>query len=189
MSELPDLPPAPRHHRPLPPGGLESAMRDGRRRQVRFLGVTGHGTRVAAMHLASLERFPFDAVLLPYNFTMLAQPADAADVERLLALCAPRGVAVPPLEAIARRRWGAGNERRSSWNAPHRAAEALGRALRFVLSTPGLCLNTSSAAAPLLAALAAAEALAAPPTARELEADVARLELAPLFVRGVSDTI
>ena len=32
------------------------------------VGVTGHGTRIASAHLASLERFPFDSVLLPYNY-------------------------------------------------------------------------------------------------------------------------
>jgi hypothetical protein len=37
--------------------------------------------------------------------------------------------------------------------------------------------------------LAAAQAPAPPPPARELEADVARLALTPLFVRGVSDAI
>ncbi|HEY4331809.1 MAG TPA: aldo/keto reductase, partial [Ilumatobacteraceae bacterium] len=34
---------------------------------VRFIGVTGHGTRIADMHLRSLAEFEFDSVLLPYN--------------------------------------------------------------------------------------------------------------------------
>ncbi len=174
----------------LGPGGALEALVEARERgHVRFLGVTGHGTRAAAMHLASLERFPFDSVLLPYNFTMLAQPEYAADVERLLAVCAQRGVAVQTIKAIARRRWGGGDERRYSWYEPIRDVEALGRAVRFVLSKPGLFLNTSSDATLLPALLAAAEAPAAPPSARELEADVARLGLTPLFVRGVSDAI
>ena len=174
----------------LGPGGALEALVEARERgHVRFLGVTGHGTRAAAMHLASLERFPFDSVLLPYNFTMLAQPDYAADALRLLAVCAQRGVAVQTIKAIARRRWSEGDERRYSWYEPIRESEALGRAVRFVLSKPGLFLNSSSDATLLPALLAAAEAPAAPPSARELEADVARLGLAPLFVRGVSDAI
>jgi len=174
----------------LGPGGALEALVEARARgHVRFLGVTGHGTRVAAMHLRSLERFPFDSVLLPYNFTMLAQPEYAADVERLLALCAQRGVAVQTIKAIARRRWGEGDQRRYSWYEPIRDAEALRRAVRFVLSRPGLFLNTSSDATLLPELLAAAEAGGPAPSARELEGDVARLEMAPLFVRGVSDTI
>jgi len=90
----------------LGPGGALEALAEARERgQLRFIGITGHGTRVPAMHLASLERFPFDSVLLPYNFTMLAQPEYAADVERLLARCAERGVAVQTIKAVARRRW------------------------------------------------------------------------------------
>jgi len=170
-------------------GALEALVEARARGHVRFIGVTGHGTRVAAMHLASLERFAFDSVLLPYSFTMLAQPDYAADVERLLAACAARGVAVQTIKAIARRRWPEGSERRYAWYEPIRDEAALRRAVRFVLSKPGLFLNSSSDATLLPALLAAAAEPAVSPSARELEADVARLELAPLFVRGVSDTI
>ena len=44
---------------------------------TRFIGVTGHGLRIAGMHLRSLERFDFDSVLLPYNYALLADPATA----------------------------------------------------------------------------------------------------------------
>jgi aryl-alcohol dehydrogenase-like predicted oxidoreductase len=175
----------------LGPGGALEALVEARERgQVRFIGVTGHGTRVAARHLASLARFPFDSVLLPYNFAMLAQPDYAADVERLLALCAERGVAVQTIKAIARRRWPeGGSERRYSWYEPIRDEAALRRAVRFVLSKPGLFLNSSSDATLLPALLAAAGEAAAAPSARELEADAARLGIAPLFVWGGSDAI
>jgi aryl-alcohol dehydrogenase-like predicted oxidoreductase len=175
----------------LGPGGALEALVEARERgQVRFIGVTGHGTRVAARHLASLARFPFDSVLLPYNFTMLAQPDYAADVERLLALCAARGVAVQTIKAIARRRWPEDGEgRRYSWYEPLRDEAALRRAVRFVLARPGLFLNSSSDATLLPAVLAAAEEAAAAPALRELAADVARLEMAPLFVWGGSDAI
>jgi aryl-alcohol dehydrogenase-like predicted oxidoreductase len=175
----------------LGPGGALEALVDARERgQVRFIGVTGHGTRVAARHLASLARFPFDSVLLPYNFSMLAQPEYAADVARLLAVCAERGVAVQTIKAIARRRWtGDGSERRYSWYEPIRDEAALRRAVHFVLSKPGLFLNSSSDATLLPALLAVAEEGAEAPSAPELEADAARLEIAPLFVWGGSDAI
>jgi aryl-alcohol dehydrogenase-like predicted oxidoreductase len=174
----------------LGPGGALEALVEARERgQVRFLGVTGHGSRVAAMHLASLARFPFDSVLLPYNFPMLAQSDYAADFEALLALCRERGVAVQTIKAIARRRWGEGNERRHSWYEPIRDAEALRRAVHFALALHGVFLNSSSDASLLPALLAAAEEPIAKPTVRELEQDVTRLAMSPLFVHGVSDTI
>ena len=175
----------------LGPGGALEALVEARARgEVRFIGVTGHGSRVAAMHLASLERFPFDSVLLPYNFTMLAQPDYAADAERLLAVCAERGVAVQTIKSIARRRWPEGGSGpRYSWYEPIRDEAALRRAVRFVLARPGLFLNSSSDATLLPALLAAAEERAVAPAARELEADIERLAIAPHFVRGVSDSI
>jgi aryl-alcohol dehydrogenase-like predicted oxidoreductase len=72
---------------------------------VRFIGVTGHGTRVAAMHRASLERFDFDSVLLPYNFLQMRDPQYASDFEALLEICRERKVAVQTIKCIARSPW------------------------------------------------------------------------------------
>ena len=172
-----------------PGGALEALIEAKERGQVRFIGVTGHGSRVAAMHLRSLARFPFDSVLLPCNFPMLAQPDYAADFEALLVLCRERGVAVQTIKAIARRRWPDGDTRRFSWYEPIRDAAALRRAVHYVLARPGLFLNSSSDASLLPALLAAAEAPLAPPSAGELAEDVAQLEMRPLFGSGLSDTI
>ena len=40
------------------------------------------------MHLRSLERFDFDSVLLPYNFTVLSDDGYRADVRRAPQSCA-----------------------------------------------------------------------------------------------------
>jgi aryl-alcohol dehydrogenase-like predicted oxidoreductase len=173
-----------------PGGALEALVEARERGQVRFLGVTGHGTRAAAMHLRSLARFPFDSVLLPCNFTMLAQPDYAEEFEALVAVCRERGVAVQTIKAIARRRWPEGADaRRHSWYEPLTEPDAIRRAVHFVLARPGFFLNSSSDATLLRPVLEAASAPAEPPAARSLEADVARLAMRPLFVRGVSDAI
>src|SRR4051794_26017414 len=58
------------------PGGAVEAMAKARDEGlVRDIGVTGHGHRIAGMHLRSLERFDFASVLLPYSFASLADPA------------------------------------------------------------------------------------------------------------------
>src|SRR5207237_9455442 len=46
-------------------GALEAAVEAREEGLVRFIGVTGHGLSVAAIHRRSLDRFPFDSVLLP----------------------------------------------------------------------------------------------------------------------------
>jgi aryl-alcohol dehydrogenase-like predicted oxidoreductase len=172
----------------LGPGGALEALVEARDRgQVRFLGVTGHGTRAAEMHRRSLERFPFDSVLFPYNVTMCANPAYAADVEALVALCETRGVAMQTIKAIARRRWQGEGQRRFSWYEPLTDPAAIRRAVQFVLARPGLFLNSSSDATLLPHILDAAAGPAIAPPADALAADVARFEMEPLFVRGVAE--
>jgi aryl-alcohol dehydrogenase-like predicted oxidoreductase len=156
---------------------------------VRFIGVTGHGTRVAAMHRRSLEHFPFDSVLLPYNFTMMRDPVYAADFEALLAVCEARGVAVQTIKSVARRRWPDGNVRRFSWYEPLDDPDAVRRAVHFVLGRPGLFLNTSSDARLLPMTLEAAAAPIVLPSAAALAADVAQHAMEPLFVAGVAEGI
>src|SRR5437764_14057889 len=83
-----------------PGGALEAAIEARDQGLTRFIGVTGHGVTVAAMHRRSLERFPFDSVLLPCNFVMMQNPAYAADFEALSATCAERGVAFQTIKGI-----------------------------------------------------------------------------------------
>jgi len=175
----------------LGPGGALEALVEARAQGLtRFIGVTGHGTLAAAAHLASLARFDFDSVLLPYNPSLMAAPAYAADFEALLARCRDRSVAVQTIKAIARRRWKDGDpQRRFSWYEPIREEHALGRAVRWVLRRPELFLNSSSDATLLPAVLAAASQPRPEPSDAEMLADARALAIEPLFVRGISDRI
>ena len=160
---------------------------------VRFLGVTGHGTRVADMHLRSLERFGFDSVLLPYNFAMMAQPDYAGSFERLLTVCREKRVAVQTIKAIARRRWADGETpTTTTWYRAFEEPEDIERALRWALSRPGVFLNTASDPRLLEHSLRAAErvfdAAALAPSPAEMHAAHARLGVLPLFVRGYQAT-
>jgi aryl-alcohol dehydrogenase-like predicted oxidoreductase len=170
-------------------GALEALVEARSQGLVRFIGVTGHGTQVAAMHRRSLERFPFDSVLFPYNFTMLSIGQYAADVEALLKVCRERGVATQTIKSVARRRWQNGGGPKFSWYEPLRDRDAIRRSVHFVLSRPGLFLNTSSDATILRDILDAASVKATAPARAEMEADVARYAMEPLFIPGVSDTI
>jgi aryl-alcohol dehydrogenase-like predicted oxidoreductase len=170
-------------------GALEALTEARAQGLVRFIGVTGHGSQVAAMHMRSLERFGFDSVLFPYNFTMLGIAQYADDAEALLKVCNQRGVATQTIKSVARRRWQNGADRKFSWYEPLRDRDAIRRAVHFVLSRPGLFVNSSSDAGILPDILAAASEAVASPARSELEADVARYEMAPQFIPGVSDTI
>jgi len=166
------------------PGGAVQALARARDEGlVRWIGVTGHGLRIASMHLQSLERFDFDSVLLPYNFVLLQNEAYRRDVESLLEVCAQRDVAVQTIKSVARRRWQGDDAVRRSWYEPIADAGALDRAVRFVLAHDQLFLNSSSDATLLRPTLQAAAAFdeRGAPAIPDLRRDVATLSMRPLF--------
>jgi aryl-alcohol dehydrogenase-like predicted oxidoreductase len=159
--------------------GLAAARDEG---LVGSIGVTGHGLRIARMHLASLERFDFDSVLLPYNHSLMQLDEYRRDLELLLARCEERRVAVQTIKSIARRRWqDPSSESGRSWYEPIRDPSALRRAVEYVLSRPGLFLNSSSDYELLGDVLQAAETTAVRPPDSTLLADAAELDIEPLF--------
>ncbi len=165
-----------------PGGAVEALARARDEGLTRFIGVTGHGLCIAAMHLRSLERFDFDSVLLPYSYLLLQHDRYLADVERLLAMCAERDVAVQTIKSVARRRWSDDDSSpHFAWYEPLADPGAIERAVRYVLARPGLFLNTSSDARLLRPTLDAAVSGAGPPADEELEADVVAQAMQPLF--------
>lgn len=157
---------------------LEQARAEG---LTRFIGVTGHGLRIASMHLRSLEAFPFDSVLFPYNHSLLGLDDYRADVGTLRSLCGERGVAAQTIKSIARGRWDDPGQPHFSWYEPLSEPDAITRAVRFVLAEPGLFLNTTSDARLLPAVLRAAEGDLTAPTDAEMVADAERFGVTPLF--------
>ncbi|MBD3645915.1 MAG: aldo/keto reductase, partial [Pseudomonadales bacterium] len=169
-------------------GALEAAIDARNEGLVRFIGVTGHGTQVAAMHLRSLAQFDFDSVLLPYNYMMMQNPDYARDFEALYDLCREKNVAMQTIKSVARRRWREDDSSpHFSWYEPVKNEEALTRAVHYTLSRPGLFLNTSSDATLLPAILRAAEAFDSEKAAdidSRMAEDAQELEMEPLFVAG-----
>lgn len=174
-----------------PGGALEALVRAREEGLTRFIGVTGHGLRIAAMHARSLERFDYDSVLLPYSFVQLQDGRYRADVEQLLGVCADRRVAVQTIKSVARRRWTDGDDRpHRSWYEPLPAGDALQRAVRYVLDRDQLFLNTSSDPDRLRAVLTAAST--PEPTSAsddDLRADVVAEAMRPLFDGGSLERI
>ncbi|MGH2603852.1 MAG: aldo/keto reductase, partial [Dehalococcoidia bacterium] len=165
-----------------PGGALEGAVRAREEGLVRFLGVTGHGVTVAAMHRRSLERFPFDSVLLPYNYPMMENPDYAADFEALSALCQERDVAVQTIKAITRAPWGERPATTATWYEPLEDQGAIDLAVHWVLGRPGMFLNTVGDIALLPKVLDAAERFQARPSNAQMRGLSRRWELEPLFV-------
>ncbi len=166
-------------------GALRAAVEAREEGLVRFIGMTGHGTRVAQMHRRSLERFDFDSVLLPYNHSMMMQPAYAAEFQELLAICLERGVAVQTIKSIARRRWREGEPpAHGTWYVPFTGPGDVTRGIHYALGCKGVFVNCASALRLLDMMLNAAAAFDGPPPDDEMLAAHERLGVEPLFVHG-----
>jgi aryl-alcohol dehydrogenase-like predicted oxidoreductase len=162
-------------------GALQAAVEAQAEGIVRFIGVTGHGTTVAAMHKKSLEHFDFDSVLLPYNYWMMQNLQYTADFEALMRLCQKRDVAVQTIKTITRGPWGDKAHNRATWYEPFEDQADIDRVVHWAMNRPYIFLNTAGDIHLLPMVLAAARRFA---TAVQTEFDeaVAELEGAPLFV-------
>src|SRR5215213_9037821 len=101
-------------------GALEAAIEAREEGLVRFIGVTGHGLSIPEMHRRSLERFPFDSVLCPYNWVQVRDERYADRFEALAAVCAERDVALQTIKSLARRRWDGRAHTAATWYEPLR---------------------------------------------------------------------
>jgi aryl-alcohol dehydrogenase-like predicted oxidoreductase len=165
-----------------PGGALEAAMRAREEGLVRFIGVTGHGTTVAAMHRRALERFAFDSVLLPYNYPMKQNRQYAADFEALAALCQERNVAVQTIKAITRSPWGDQPHTAATWYEPLRDPAAIDTAVHWVLGRPGVFLNMVGDITVLPMVLDAADRFRERPSDAAMEDLEKKQAMEPLFV-------
>ena len=160
-----------------PDGALEAALEARDEGVVRFIGVTGHGLEVAERHLESLEAFPFDSVLFPYNHAQLQDERYATAVDELLAVCSERDVAVQTIKSLSRGRWPEGPRTAAPWYMPLTEAAQIADAVVWTLARPGIFLNTVSDLALLPHVLAAAESPGAAPSDERMR----ELALRPLF--------
>ena len=162
-------------------GALQAAVEARDEGLVRFIGVTGHGLSVAAMHRRSLERFAFDSVLLPYNFRQQQDARYAAEFEALALVCAEREVAVQTIKSIALAPWDGRPQTASTWYEPLTDPSEIELAVHWVLGREDVFLNTAADLALLPHVLDAAERTREQPDDETMGALVERRSLAPLF--------
>jgi hypothetical protein len=134
------------------------------------------------MHRRSLERFPFDSVLFPYSHVIAQDGQYARDVERLLAICRERRVAVQTIKGIARGPWGSRAPNAGTWYEPLLEQEHVDLAVHWVLGEPGVFLNSTGDLELLPATLDAAERFERRPDESQMAAMLADLRLSTLFV-------
>ncbi|HLZ94549.1 MAG TPA: aldo/keto reductase [Candidatus Dormibacteraeota bacterium] len=167
----------------LSPGGVIEAAQEAKQQGlVRFIGVTGHGSQIAANHRRSLERFDFDSVLLPYNYITMQLPYYAENFEALVATCRERNVAVQTIKSIAMRPWRGRERTHTTWYEPLESQADIDVAVWWVLGRPGVFLNTVGDVNLLPKMLDAARRFEKRPSDEQMQELMRRGAQEPLFV-------
>ena len=163
-------------------GALEAAIEAREEGLVRFIGVTGHGWNVAAMHKRSLQRFNFDSVLMPWNYFASQHQTYAPDFFETWQICRERDIAVQTIKSIARGPWAAGAVKSyKTWYEPLKIEEDISQAIGWILSQQGLFLNSAGDVKLLPAFLRAASQNQQTPEDAEMEQLSQKMDLASIF--------
>ena len=165
-----------------PGGALEAAIEAREQGLVRFIGVTGHGLTAAAMHRQALERFDFDSVLLPFSYVMAQNEQYRSDFLSLIGICQSRNVAVQTIKSIVHTPWGEHAPNRATWYRPLEKQADIDRAVHWVLGHAGLFLNSVGDVHVLPKVIDAADRFVVPPTDDEMQTQVDKLGMQPLFL-------
>lgn len=149
---------------------------------IRFIGITGHGTQVAATHRRSLTRFDFDSVLLPYNYLTYQNPYYAENFDALYNTCMEQNIAVQTIKSIGYRPWMGRDRTATTWYQPLGDAAEIKLAIDWALGRDDIFVNSVGDVDLLPHVLNAAEHYERMTSEGEMQALVKKLQMEPLFV-------
>jgi len=163
-------------------GALEAVIQAREEGLVRFIGVTGHGWTIPAMHRRSLARFDFDSVLMPYNFFMAQDQRYRETFQEVLATCRQHGVAVQIIKTLARGPWATTERTHTTWYQPLEAQADIDRAIHWTMGLlPDAFINTAGDLTLLPKILDAANRYQRQPPDKEMEEMVSTARVTSLF--------
>jgi len=159
---------------------IQEAKSDG---LVKFIGVTGHGWTVAAMHKKSIEHYDFDSILLPWNWLMANHHRGyPLDFNNTLELCRKKNIAVQTIKAVARGPYAAGMKKtHTPWYQPLEDKESIQKSVDWVLSFKDIFLNSVGDVNILPIVLEAASKLGERPSNDDMNEMSEKMDLASIF--------
>jgi aryl-alcohol dehydrogenase-like predicted oxidoreductase len=163
-------------------GALKAAVEAREQGLVRFIGVTGHGLTIAAMHLKSLGVFDFDSVLLPYSYILMQNKQYATDFEKLVELCEERNTAVQVIKTITRRPWGDSPQTKNTWYEPLEQQPDIDKMVHWAMARKKFFLCTVGDVTVLPKMLDAASRYKTKPSDKEMDTVLKQQTMEPLFV-------
>ena len=115
-----------------PDGAMQALLEARETGRTRFLGFSAHSAEAAIL---ALEKFEFDSILFPFNYTTYY---GAGFGPQVMEAAKKRGAARLALKAMARRPWPEGAEKTQAncWYQPQTDPQEAELALRWTLSLP-----------------------------------------------------
>jgi predicted aldo/keto reductase-like oxidoreductase len=163
-------------------GALKAAVEAKETGLTRFIGVTGHGLMAPAMHKKSLKRYPFDSVLLPWNYVLFKENRYSQDFKALLEICTDRNVAFQTIKSITKGSWGDKKRTHSTWYEPLKEKNDIDRAVSWILGQSYMFLNTTSDIKLLSMVLDSASRFKEQPSDEAMDQMVEKIKMNRLFV-------
>ena len=149
---------------------------------VRFIGVTSHGMIAPAIHLKSIERFPFDSVLLPYNYPVMQDDDYSGRFEALIRDCEERKIAVQLIKTICRGPWDERADRAyDTWYDPLYRQEDISVAVGWAMKRKSAFINSAADTRLLPLMIKAAQSGHEEVTDEEMSAAASRIGMTNLF--------
>ena len=163
-------------------GALDAILEARSEGLIKFIGVTGHGWTVAAMHQKSIERYNFDSILLPWNWYMSNYKSYPKDFNDTLKLCKKRNIAVQTIKAIARGPYASGMKKtHTPWYQPLEDKYSIQKSVDWVLNQKDIFLNSVGDINILPLVLEAASNLGERPSDKEMNDMADKIGLASIF--------
>ena len=167
----------------LSPGGaLDAALQAREEGLIKWIGITGHGSQIAATHRRSLDRFAFDSVLLPYNYLTMQNSYYRENFDALYETCRQGRVAVQTIKSIALRPWMDSDHTRTTWYQPLESPDDIDRAVWWAMGRQGVFVNSVGDVDLLPLVLDAASRFRDAPSDAEMQQLLERNHSEPLFV-------
>jgi aryl-alcohol dehydrogenase-like predicted oxidoreductase len=162
-------------------GALDCLVEAKEKGLARFIGITGHGIKTPKRHLETLDRHPFDSVLVPCNYLLMHMPEYADSFMKLREYCIRKGLPLQTIKSVARRKYPGGQWTHATWYQPLSEPEAIGKAVQWVLGLPEAFLITAGDLSVLPHVLSAAAQFEGQPPDESMRNLVAEQGMEPLF--------
>lgn len=145
---------------------LEEAKMQG---LAEYVGVTSHGFNAPRVLSRCLMNYPFDSVLLPFNYLMSIHHSYRSDFDALALACREKGTVIQTMKSVARGPWNGVPKNRTTWYRPLEEAEDIRRAVHWVMGFDGLFFTSCGDTSLLPLVLDAAASYEGRPPREEME--------------------